>query len=862
MPICYCSKCFPGSERVISTISFHTQRDIVSRNAGNHTPELKAIFDQYISKNQEVLGKTEKSEVQRESSKSFAGRFDGNVSAAADGLLGQLESHAPAHDSKDRDKEENIHADDDGLLGQLDHGIELNQENDEDQDDNAEINDDDDDDLLGLAQDDLEANQDIHPKDNENQHDLNGKVEIDEIDEEPYRDGEDDEEGEKQHQNDQDEMYHTYPPERDKLLSKLKGGYECPVIPPLGLDKPRELTENEAHSLKHYIAWRKSNGTVLAYNLHARVLQDATQAEILSLHDVKKLAMDLSGLKPHKIDMCPESCMAYTGEYEMMMNCCYVKEKVAACNEPRYSGRGRPRAQMIYISFLDVIKAMFANAETSYLLRNCDKMLQRTLHLLHNGANVIKTYSDFGDSAVHEHLHKNMGLFEGNRDIAIALSTDGAQLTMKKHSNTWIVLLILLNPPVEMRYRTQNTIVPFIVPGPNNPGNLDSFLYPLFQDMAKASEGIWMWDAVDSSYFVNHAYLCMILGDMLGSAKLSGMAGHSAVHGDRFSMIEGARSSVKRGAKYQYYPISPPANDKYNPMHPSKYDLDNLQIRTEKHYWETISKLNAAQSQTQYNLLVRKTGISHMPLAAALPTFVHPSFFPLDPFHLFFENIVPFLWDIWTIHSSSDEDVHIDKATAEKFGKLVVDGMKTLPPIFCGPVRDPHLKRQSQYKAYEWMALFYWYIIPIGIELEFDSSMLLNFSYLVEIVEFVMTIKARSDDDLVFLQKKINNFIENYEKLYVGNDPEKISRCRLCIFQLVHLPIHIRWYGSIRLGSQATVERTIGEAGHKIHSKKSPFVNMANIFFEKELVKVLLWYYPQLESKQLKKHKPILFGKI
>ena len=75
-----------------------------------------------------------------------------------------------------------------------------------------------------------------------------------------------------------------------------------------------------------------------------------------------------------------------------------------------------------------------------------------------------------------------------------------------------------------------------------------------------------------------------------------------------------------------------------------------------------------------------------MPLAAALPTFVHPSFFPLDPFHLFFENIVPFLWDIWTIHSSSDEDVHIDKATAEKFGKLVVDGMKTLPPIFCGPV--------------------------------------------------------------------------------------------------------------------------------------------------------------------------------
>ncbi|KIL53929.1 hypothetical protein M378DRAFT_53753, partial [Amanita muscaria Koide BX008] len=55
--------------------------------------------------------------------------------------------------------------------------------------------------------------------------------------------------------------------------------------------------------------------------------------------------------------------------------------------------------------------------------------------------------------------------------------------------------------------------------------------------MAKANEGIWMWDAVDSSYFVCHASICMILGDMLGSAKLNGMAGHSAVHGDRFSMV-------------------------------------------------------------------------------------------------------------------------------------------------------------------------------------------------------------------------------------------------------------------------------------------------------------------------------------
>jgi hypothetical protein len=60
--------------------------------------------------------------------------------------------------------------------------------------------------------------------------------------------------------------------------------------------------------------------------------------------------------------------------------------------------------------------------------------------------------------------------------------------------------------------------------------------------------------------------------------------------------------------------------------------------------------------------------------------------------------------------------------------------------------------------------------------------------------------------------------------------------------------MHIKWNGSIRVSSQATVERAIGEVGHKIRSKKAPFANLANIIFERELVKLLVLYYPSLES--------------
>jgi hypothetical protein len=420
--------------------------------------------------------------------------------------------------------------------------------------------------------------------------------------------------------------------------------------------------------------------------------------------------------------------------------------------------------------------------------------------------------------------------------------------------------LIILNLPPEIRYKTNNTIVPFIIPGPNNPGNLESFMYPLFVDMAKASEGIWMWDAVDSSYFVQHSYICMILGDMLGSAKMSGMAGHTGFHGDRFSMVSGACSSTTSGSKYVYYPVSPPQNDTYNPGH-QIYDLESLPIRNEKDCWDTIRSLGNDNSKGRQKAIVKQTGVVCMPLAAASPAFVHPSFFPLDPFHLFFENIVPFMWDVWITISSATEPVHVSKEKAAKFGKLVVEGMKTVPSSFCGPVRDPHLKRQSQYKAYEWMALLYWYILPIGIELEFDPWVLKNFAELLHIIQFAMTVKPRSDNELDELQKRINQFLIDYEKLYVGTDPKKISRCRLCIFQLVHVPMHIKWYGSIRLGSQATVERAIGEAAHKIHSKKSPFTNMANMFFEKQVIKALLLYYPDLMSQQEKKQKPI-FSKV
>ena len=286
--------------------------------------------------------------------------------------------------------------------------------------------------------------------------------------------------------------------------------------------------------------------------------------------------------------------------------------------------------------------------------------------------------------------------------------------------------------------------------------------------------------------------------------------------------------------------------------HPQYYDLDNLPRRKQGTYWEIIRELDIARTKTQRASISKLTGVSRLPLCAACPAFIHPTFFPIDPFHLFYENIMAHLWDTWTKFSKKTEEIYLSPEKAQKLGSLVSDAMSTLPPSFCGPVRDPFLKRQSQYKVYEWMALLHWYIIPIGMEINMNSMVLYNFSLLVEAIEFSVTIKERTDADLAWLQQKINTFLKGYESLYVKQNPENISRCRLCVFQLVHVPLHIQWNGTIRLGSQATIERSIGEIGHKIHSKKAPFQNMMNIIYEKELIRILTLYSPELDIESKK----------
>ena len=119
-------------------------------------------------------------------------------------------------------------------------------------------------------------------------------------------------------------------------------------------------------------------------------------------------------------------------------------------------------------------------------------------------------YSEFADSQIHVEAHYKSGLFQQPQDIAFSISTDGAQLTMKKQSNTWILILIILDLPGDLRYKGDFVIVNFATPGPNSPGDIESFLYPLLEEAALGTEGIWIWSAIKSDNILTRWYITLI----------------------------------------------------------------------------------------------------------------------------------------------------------------------------------------------------------------------------------------------------------------------------------------------------------------------------------------------------------------
>ena len=171
-------------------------------------------------------------------------------------------------------------------------------------------------------------------------------------------------------------------------------------------------------------------------------------------------------LKPIWVDMCINSCCAFTGNFKTLNKCIY-------CKAERYQEKGRARAQVAYFSIQDRFKIQYQDPTRAKQLRYRSEYITRE----EDGA-----IGDVFDGSQYKYLSQK-GYFEDDRDIALLGSVDGYQLFRQKCDDCWIVLFINANLPPHQRVKKENLLITSIIPGPKAPKNFNSFMKPIVEEL-------------------------------------------------------------------------------------------------------------------------------------------------------------------------------------------------------------------------------------------------------------------------------------------------------------------------------------------------------------------------------------------
>jgi hypothetical protein len=186
-----------------------------------------------------------------------------------------------------------------------------------------------------------------------------------------------------------------------------------------------------------------------------------------SLYKIKNHLDKLIPIRPKFYDMCLNSCCLFYGEFSQDQECFY-------CNEPRLSNQ-TPRKSMPYFSLTERFKIQFACSERV-------KELMYRWEYVSSKDKFDGILGDIFDGNIYKELCE-LGLFSDKRELALSISCDGYQIFKQKTDDNWIFLIINNNLSPEKRVKKENLIISFMIPGPSQPKDFNSFLQPLVEEL-------------------------------------------------------------------------------------------------------------------------------------------------------------------------------------------------------------------------------------------------------------------------------------------------------------------------------------------------------------------------------------------
>jgi hypothetical protein len=620
--------------------------------------------------------------------------------------------------------------------------------------------------------------------------------------------------------------------EDDGLDSEARARLKNPIAEPINLEDDHNLRAGIDIFLDTTNASDETYKDVrISVNGYLeRIGVDLETHSIPTLHSVKKTIGELTGVHSIMTDMCPNTCIAYTGPFSALDLCpeCqtprYDPDKLAASDGEIKS----PQRRFYTIPLGPQIQALWRNPEGAQAMRHrvieTAKIQQGEAGELYDD---IYSGSDYLDAVESGQIRDD--------DMVLMLSIDGAQLYQSKQSDCWIYIWVVFDLPPDKRYKKKYVLPGGFIPGPKKPKNVDSFVLPgLYHAAAISKEGLRVWDAYQDRIFTSNPFLFLKTADGPGMTYFNGLNGHSGAQGCRlFCPVRGRR---KAGATHYYPALTKPTN--YNVPGSNHPDIDAryLPSGSPEKYLESLQKLLTAQNQAQYQLYCRETGISKPSIFNGYPSnriLPVPTGFPGDLMHLISLNLTDLLLGLW--RGSLDADPNDDKTTWDwallkgnvwkEHGRRVASATKYLPGSFDRPPRNPAEKISSGYKAWEFLT----YVYGFGPGFFYH---ILPHKYWASFCKLVRSIRLLHQNSITAAQlvdghKLLVEFVEEFEILYYQRKECRLHFIRQSIHALLHIGPEITRIGPGTCSSQWCMERTIGILGQELRQPSNPYQNLS-----------------------------------
>src|SRR6201999_466480 len=322
------------------------------------------------------------------------------------------------------------------------------------------------------------------------------------------------------------------------------------------------------------------------------------KAEMPSLKSIGTRVRQLSGIQSVHYDCCPHSCVCYTGPYK-------DDDKCPKCKTPCYRENGSPAAYFEYYPLIPRLRARVASPQFA------TKMQYRSKHK-HDPTKI----TDMFDGSHYQCLRKthvsvdNTTLptyfFSDPRNIALGLSTASFGPFKRRNKTMWPIILFDYNLPPSECFCKKNIIPVGVIPGPKKPSDMDSFLWPLVQELVQLEIGIKAFDALSRKVFLLHVFLLLVFGDIPAIAMIMQMKGQNGISPCPMCEIQAIRAN---NSNTHYVPLS---RKNFPHAEPLEYDASSLPLRSHEKFMRQATEVQNTLTTADHERLATQYGIKEI----------------------------------------------------------------------------------------------------------------------------------------------------------------------------------------------------------------------------------------------------------